>query len=159
MAHPYPKHLDSFDYVGKHAYFLTFVTFEPTPHFTDAEPVALVHAQILRAAGETGFPVAAYCFMPDHLHLLVRGERDDADGRQFISLAKQYSGYYFSQARHSRLWRQHGYERVVRDEAEWIATVDYILNNPVRAGLVAKRADYPFSGFGRRGLSTSPDGR
>jgi putative transposase len=137
MAHPYPKHLDSFDYVGRHAYFLTFVAFERPPQFTDAEAVALVQVQILRAADETGFAVAAYCLMPDHLRLLVRGERGDSDARRFISRAKQYSGYYFSQARRSKLWRRYGYERVVRDEAEWIAIVEYILNNPVRAGLVA----------------------
>ncbi len=48
----------------------------------------------MRAASENEFDVIAYCFMPDHLHLLVEGKSDRSDGKPFIARAKQYSGYY-----------------------------------------------------------------
>jgi REP element-mobilizing transposase RayT len=41
--------------------------------------VEVVREQILRASREERFALIAYCFMPDHLHLLVHGQAEDAD--------------------------------------------------------------------------------
>ncbi|MEO8077784.1 MAG: transposase [Acidobacteriota bacterium] len=73
MSHPYPPHHPRLPYTGKHNYFLTFCTEGRAPVFTEHDAVELVLAQILRAARKCAFEITAYCFMPDHLHLLVRG--------------------------------------------------------------------------------------
>jgi putative transposase len=146
VTHPYPRHLPAFTYRGKYMYALAFTTSERQPHFVSAPVVDLVLQQILRAAREHGFQAVAYCFMPDHLHLLVEGLDADSDGLAFVNAAKQCSGYYFAQRTGRRLWQRYGYERVVRDEAERLQTLRYILNNPVAAGLVTRAADYPFLG-------------
>ena len=65
-----PGHLKGFSYVGLHRYSLTFCTDGRRRLFTDAAAVDLVVQQLLRAANEQKFAVIAYCFMPDHLHLL-----------------------------------------------------------------------------------------
>ena len=39
------------------------------------------------------FKVWAYCFMPDHLHLLLEGETKEADLKRLIVLFKQASGF------------------------------------------------------------------
>jgi hypothetical protein len=88
----YPRHLSGFDYVGFHRYFLTFCTFERNGYFRDASSVGLVAEQFLRASGEQSMAITTYCFMPDHVHLLVQGIREDADLKSFVSRAKQYSG-------------------------------------------------------------------
>jgi REP element-mobilizing transposase RayT len=67
----YPEHLKTFDYVGLHQYFLTFCTHERHRLFEKAGAVSLVRTQIERAATALQFAVIAYCFMPDHVHLLV----------------------------------------------------------------------------------------
>jgi len=84
--------------------------------------------------------------MPDHLHLLVEGTGDDSDCRRFIKSAKQYSGYYFEKDFKQKLWQRYGFERVLRDDEATVVVARYILNNPVRAGLVADPRDYPFTG-------------
>jgi putative transposase len=111
--------------------------------------VALVRAQILRAAAEECFAVIAYCFMPDHAHLVVDGLKDDADCKAFIMAAKQYSGYYYKQETGERLWQRYGHERVIRDDMERALTIRYVVANPVRAGLVDHPAEYPFLGSQR----------
>ena len=136
MAHPYPPRWAAFSYVGRYQYSLTFVTDARRSVFVDRETVDLVLKQILRAAAEERFALIAYCFMPDHVHLIVAGADDNADCKRFIRAAKQYSGYYYSQARQSKLWDRYGHDRVVRDDRELTVTVRYILANPVRAGLV-----------------------
>ncbi len=43
------------------------------------------------------------------------------------------------------LWQGGYYERVLRKDEETQSVIDYILDNPVRAGLVKRPLDYPFS--------------
>ena len=145
----FPKHpapLSDFDYTGPHRYFLTWCCFERQPLFSQRPVVENTTAQILRACEPSGIAVVAYCFMPDHLHLLVEGVATDADGRQFFRLAKQYAGYGHSQAFGGRLWQRYGYEHVVRSTQTSRAVARYMLENPVRAGLVKSIGDWPHSG-------------
>ena len=104
-------------------------------------PLAAVKETIARLSAFE-FVVIAYCFMPDHLHLLVEGHRDDADLRRFITRAKQFSGYHFKRETGKRLWQRYGFERVLRDEESTPTVARYIINNPVRGGLVRTPADY-----------------
>ena len=143
MPH-YPKHLSTFDYTGAHRYFLTFCTWERARHFTDGRHVAIVSEQFQRASCELAFAVIAYCFMPDHVHLLVAGEREDADLKRFSKLAKQYSGFYFRRSIGVALWQRYGFERALRGEEATAAVARYIVANPVRAGLVKAPGEYPF---------------
>jgi putative transposase len=146
MAHPYPPRWASFPYLGGHRYSLTFVTDARRPVFVESGALDLVLSQILQAATEKRFAVIAYCFMPDHLHMVLGGEDAESDCKTLIKAAKQYSGYYFSQAYRFRLWERYGHDRVIRDEQELAMTIRYLVANPVRAGLVKHPRDYPFLG-------------
>lgn len=118
--------------------------------FVDADSVSLVWMQILRAATEKGVEVIAYCFMPDHLHLVVEGLSADADCKGFIKSAKQYTGYYYARANgRARLWQRYGHDRIIRDDAEFVDCVRYIVANPVKAGLAPEPRQYPFLGSQR----------
>jgi hypothetical protein len=44
------------------------------------------------------------------------------------------------------LWQRYGFEHVLRADEETLGVVRYTLENPVRAGLVARVEDYPFAG-------------
>ena len=146
MAHPYPPRSVHLRYNGQQHYFLTFCTDQRSHFFVQEAPVALVRAQILRAAREERFELSAYCFMPDHVHLIASGLDESSDAKAFISRSKQYSGYYFKHEHGLRLWQRYGYERVVRDDDELALIVGYIVGNPVRAGLVSDPVEYPFLG-------------
>ena len=141
-----PDRLTTFSYVGFHRYHLIFCTDGRRRVFTTPPPVELALLQISRAASEQQFAVVAYCFMPDHLHLLIEGQADDSDCRQFIRKFKQYSGFYFSRQFHSTLWQRYGYEHVLRDNEVTARVARYVLENPVRAKLVTNPLDYLFLG-------------
>jgi len=108
--------------------------------------VDLVTDQILRAAKRENFEGTAYCFMPDHVHLVATGSRDDSDLKAFVARAKQFSGFEFSKRNGTRLWQRYGYERVLRNEESTDDLIRYIIANPIRAGLVSNVKDYPFWG-------------
>jgi putative transposase len=142
----YPRHLVTFNYVGTFDYFLTFCTFERRVIFVAEEPVQIVHEQVLRACNEEGLLIYVHCYMPDHVHFVIAGQRSDADMKGFVDRAKQYAGFYFKRAAKQRLWQRYGHERVLRDEEERRAFIRYVIQNPVRAGLVESPLDYPFWG-------------
>jgi putative transposase len=144
-----PRRLGAADYMGHRAYFLTICTHNRTRSFTDPAIVALVLRQILRAAAGQHIEILAYCFMPDHLHLIVIAHRADTDLQRFVRLAKQYSGFAFTRATGRRLWQDSYFDRTVRNVEELPALVEYAIRNPLRAGLARTPADYPHWGSQR----------
>ena len=107
MVHPYPPHCDDLPYVGKHHYFLTFCTERLARFFVEPPKVELVLSQFLRAGSEGRFALTAYCFMPDHVHLIASGLAQDADVKRFIARAKQYSGFHFKREFGIALWQRY----------------------------------------------------
>ena|SRR5262245_57427827 len=132
------------DYIGKRRYSLTFVTKSRCPRFVDAAVVDACASQILRVATETGFAILISCYMPDHLHLIVEGTTEHSDLRRFVKLAKQLSGFYVKQQHCFRLWEPGFFDRFVREAEDLSSRIEYVRQNPVRAGLVVKPEDYPF---------------
>jgi putative transposase len=141
-----PCRLKNFDYVGFQRYFLTFCTAFRRPAFSDPAVAATLLMQMRRCATETGFAVLAYCFMPDHVHLLVAGVRADSALRSFVTRFKQASGYWYSKVNGHDLWQRGFYDYVLRDQDATGEIAGYILANPVRAGLTAAVGEYPFAG-------------
>jgi putative transposase len=157
-----PARLKQLSYVGLQRYSLTFCTDWKRRWFENADAVDLVLSQFLRVAANEGFTVLAYCFMPDHVHLLIEGIRDDADARKFIIKSKQCSAHAYAETFQTRLWQPFGYEHVLRSEQNAAVVARYILENPVRAGLARTVLEYPFVGSQvydvKDLLATLPDG-
>lgn len=71
---------------------------------------------------------------------------EDSDLRRLVSGWKQRTGFAWSRLHSRKLW-QHGYwERVVRDDEDVLSIARYVIENPVRANLVAQPSDYPLAG-------------
>ena len=138
--------LNGFDYTGIHRYSLTICTVDRCRAFVSLAAIAPLLVQIQHAADAAHFAVIAYCFMPDHLHLLVEGRRDDADLRWFVKILKQRTSYAWKQNQGSELWQRGYYDRVLRDEEATIDVARYIVANPVRAGIVESPQDYGLIG-------------
>ena len=127
--------------LSNHHYFLTFCTDQRHRIFLEESSVSLVRAQILRAAREKRFEISAYCFMPDHLHLIASGCDEILEGKDVHQGIQAIFRVLFAKERGQRLWQRYGYERVIRDDAELALSVGYIVANPVRAGLVSHPAE------------------
>lgn len=91
------------------------------------------------------FYVLAYCFMPDHLHVITSGN-EESNLIKFIKKFKQITGYNFKKATGSKLWQKSYHDHIVRKEENLNSIAEYIFNNPVRKGLVDDYNNYPFLG-------------
>jgi putative transposase len=144
--HAKPQRLKDFPYLGYHRYFITIRSYGFKYHFVNGEVVAKLIEILKSTAMQEGFSVWAYCFMPDHVHLLIEGKNINANMKDFVALFKQTSGYWFKGIHGVRLWGVNYYEHVLRNDEATRAVARYIIQNPVRKGLVDDFGSYPYSG-------------
>ncbi|RMH11774.1 MAG: hypothetical protein D6698_15920 [Gammaproteobacteria bacterium] len=130
------------------------------PHWLAEEPIARIVADQIHALDGERYRLLVYCIMSNHVHLLI-----DASGylpayaanhqgktavyplADTIRLLKGRTARFCDQAlgRSGAFWHHESYDHVVRDEGELLRIMWYILNNPVKAGLVARWQDWPFT--------------
>lgn len=84
--------------------------------------------------------------MPDHAHVLVAAQESQGEPLTAFLRWKQWTGYEWRTQTGNRLWQEGYWDYVLRQDEQSLAVAAYIVNNPVRAGLVPSVVDYPHSG-------------
>jgi hypothetical protein len=74
------------------------------------------------------------------------GKTDDSDALRWIESFKQMTGWWLKTYRPSIRWQKGYWDRITRSVHEEAHCAWYLVNNPVRRGLVESWADYPFTG-------------
>lgn len=144
--HRKPNRLAPESYQGRQAYFLTLYTNERRKVFTVPTFIDPLIALLRDTSTTHAFNVYAYCFMPDHLHLVVTGESEAANLPTFIQAFKSLAARESWKHGIERLWQKGFYDHVLRDGESMDAAAWYALQNPVRAHLVGCAEDWPHSG-------------
>jgi menaquinone-specific isochorismate synthase len=105
----------------------------------------------LNAFNGVRYELHEWCVMPNHVHVMFRplGEWSVAD------IVHSWKSYTAKQAnklcgRRGEFWQAEYYDHVVRDEADYAHTAEYIRRNPEKAGLVNWR-------WGGHGGGTDPE--
>jgi REP element-mobilizing transposase RayT len=101
---------------------------------------------MLHTAAREGLFCPAYCLMPDHIHLVWMGlqlKTDQLRGMAFLRthLRAGLAPAKFQSQAHDNVLRQ-----VERKHDAFAKVCFYILDNPVKAGLVTKPGAWNFSG-------------
>jgi putative transposase len=106
------------------------------------------------------YDLVAYTIMPNHMHIVFGIGQYDLLERPSAALplsGKQVSGIMMSMKRHTALeankllgrkgsfWQDESYDHVVRSGEELGRIIEYVLDNPLKAGLVDKRGDWKWS--------------
>jgi putative transposase len=116
------------------------------PLFADAEVVKTFAAMLQASTEKHACIVPIYCFMPDHLHLILHGENPNSDTWKAVVLFKQRSGFGLEQHRPKVHWQKDFYDHIIRRDEDLGAQIRHIAANPVRKGLVKDWRDYPHTG-------------
>lgn len=90
----------------------------------------------------------AFCLMPNHFHLVVSTPRLELSAgmhRLNCLYAMRFNKRY---ARPGHLFQNRFDARLVEGDRHVRAVCRYVVNNPVRAGLVRRRDEWPWSGLG-----------
>jgi len=110
---------------------------------------------------KSGYKVFIYCLMPEHLHFLCsvgvysrnyahKGLHYPNKTPSIISFVNQFKGksttIAWKYGIKGSLWQRRWYDHILRKDEDVTKVGKYILNNPVRRGLVEDWHEYPYCG-------------
>ncbi|MBE7031943.1 MAG: transposase [Ruminococcaceae bacterium] len=95
----------------------------------------------------SGYKVFAYCLMSNHIHILIKVEKEDLD-----LIMKRIAGSYvywynWKYYRKGHLFQDRFKSEPIEDDSYFLTVLRYIHQNPVKAGIVKSIDDYRFSSY------------
>lgn len=93
----------------------------------------------------------AYCLMTNHVHLLIEPLSRDGISKMMQSVGRRYVQYINkAYKRTGTLWEGRFKSSLISKDGYLLACARYIESNPVRARMVEKPGDYPWSSYAHR---------
>lgn len=119
----------------------------PAPYFRDEIDHIDWIRRFVAAVDRFDWRCLAFCQLTTHWHALVEvGDESLSSGMHWLN--SEYSRAF--NLRHGRvgyLVRDRFWSRRKADERALLAAYQYVVNNPVRAGIVRRAEDWPWSSF------------
>ena len=120
--------------------------------FFKDERVAQIMKDALYFYDKKRYNLIRWCIMPNHVHVLIEliGEWSVA------TILKDWKSYTAHEAnkilgRKGDFWMPEYFDRYIRNNDHYRNAIDYIDNNPFKAGLVSNPEDYKWHSFGSAG--------
>lgn len=122
-------------------YFITFRMAEGDLS-PDERTLILEHVQ---SGHDKFYTLIAAVVMPDHVHILLRPQPDYELSR-IMKGTKGVTARKINELRASTgvIWQDESFDRIMRDQAELDEKLNYMLNNPVKRGLIEDPWQYPW---------------
>ncbi len=119
-----------------------FVTFRLRNGSMDISERAIVLNHIRSGDGKF-YKLIAVVIMPDHVHVVIV-PNEGLDLSRVMKGMKGVSAKLLNERRGSQglLWQAESWDRIVRDQAELDEKLKYMLENPVKRGLIADPWEY-----------------
>jgi putative transposase len=133
------------------------------PTWLKDERVARIVSDAVHFLDGKRYDLLCSCIMPNHIHLIIDttgfGKAGPLQNNGLLSLTrilaslKSYTAHESNKLLHrsGQFWQQESYDHVIRDSEELRNMIRYVLNNPVKAGLVRFWQEWPWT-YCRDGL-------
>ncbi len=159
-----PEKFESRKYRLEKRYFAEFDRWLDTctegPQWLKDERVAQIVANKIHDFDNKRYHLIAYCIMSNHVHLVI--EQTGVERISESNIKGKTKSYLLADTlrllkggtsrlsnielgRGGTFWHHESYDHYVRDEEELGRIVEYVLNNPVKAGLVEAWQDWEFT--------------
>ena len=123
--------------------------------FTTPEDFELLLAHLREMRRTSEVPLDAYTLMANHSHLRLQAPTLDALGRPMRwFMTETAKAVHRIRKRRGHFWERRYRAGLVEDDRYALAALRYLDRNPVRAGLVADPAPYPWSSCAAYALGT-----
>lgn len=112
---------------------------------TEGRLPSILNEELRFASSSIPVDLLVWCLMPDHLHAVVT-PRDDGN---IIDWVRRFKGRVTAKARREglrTLWQRSFHDHVLRADEAVAGVVRYVLENPVRSGLVEHWQEWPHHG-------------
>jgi putative transposase len=138
-------------------YFFTVNLLERHGNTLLTDRIAEFREAVRRVRRSRPFTIDAWVVLPDHLHAVWTLPPGDDDFSTRWRLIKTFfvrglpKTERLSRVRRADgergMWQRRFWEHAIRDDEDYRAHVDYVHVNPVKHGLVAAPAEWPYSTF------------
>ncbi|MFK7980359.1 MAG: transposase [Saprospiraceae bacterium] len=131
------------------------------PTFLKQPDIAKIVADELLRFDDKLYKLIAYSIMPNHVHILIDtniqipnffdvSKWESLEFEPLSNIMKKTKGpsaVYANRLldRKGKFWQRESYDHYIRNVKEFNRVIAYILNNPVKAGLVKRWEDHPFT--------------
>ncbi len=131
------------------------------PHYLSDHDIAKIVTDAIHRLNEIYFHLIAYTIMSNHVHILIdtsiqlehleykneRIEKEYINLDQIMKLIKGRSARYanLKLGRSGKFWEKENYDIFMRNAPMMKNVIKYILNNPVKVGLVNNARDYRYN--------------
>lgn len=138
-------------YIPGGSYFFTVVTHERQRLFDSVQRVKELRQAFRYVKTRRPFTIVAAVVLPDHLHCVWQLPDDDCDFSTRWQMIKTVFSRHLpspvGKGGAKTVWQPRFWEHAIRDEEDFRRHLDYIHYNPVKHGLVATPAAWPYSSF------------
>ena len=126
-------------------YFITTSCYRRRRIFSESGLALIVIDEFKRRAAEGHCQSLAYVVMPDHIHWLVK-LNGETKLHQLLKIVKGHSARRINLARSTTaaVWQCGYHDHALRADEDIEAVANYLIQNPLRAGLVGDVNEYPF---------------
>ncbi len=116
-------------------------------HYLKQPEAAKIVANALAHYDGKEYDLVCFCIMSNHVHVLYTLLEDSRDISEIMHSIKRFTARELNKLfkREGQFWQHESYDRVVRNQKEFENIIRYILNNPVKAGLVESWEKYPYT--------------
>ena len=113
----------------------------------------ILQQALLKFQGER-YVLHAWAIMPNHAHMLIEPIAGNSLS-EILQGIKSFSAHEANKLmdREGGFWQKESYDHLIRDDADRARCVEYIAQNPVKAGLARTAEEFPFSSFYRAPVS------
>jgi putative transposase len=128
-------------------YFVTFCTIDRRA-ILNRPALQQAFEDFCRRAIDYGIYVGRYVIMPDHVHLFVALRQEACSLSIWVkSLKNALSKVLREMDTPGPHWQKGFFDHLLRNHDSYDQKWEYVLENPIRAKLVAKSDDWPFQGM------------
>jgi putative transposase len=138
--------LDRELYKGIVSVSFTLCILDKKPAFIESDIVDAFIEILTDLVRKAPYKIPVFCFMPDHLHLIIQGTSGDSDIWKTVVAFKQRSGFWLASNRPAIKWQKDFYDHIIRNDEKLTIQIKYILDNPMRNGLTLSWEQYPYKG-------------
>ena len=112
--------------------------YKNSPKYLENRKIASIVSSALKFYDENEYDLLCYCIMPNHVHVVFTLKQSARALNKIMKSIKGYSARESNKilSRRGTFWQDESYDHIVRDEKELERIIYYVLNNPVKAGLV-----------------------
>lgn len=126
--------------------FITICTKDKRPLFRNTVLAKEILQLIREISLSNEIPIYAYCIMCDHVHLLSSASEKQGIIEFVTELKSLSTKLAWKHSFRGTIWQRSFYDHFLRRDEDVYVTAMYILNNPVRKGLVNEWKEYKLCG-------------